>query len=275
MHPQFFKNIIYPITLSCKSTRHHESRFPRKLLLFGLLIFAIIGAISVFKFFNTSPASKAFNAKRQSSSFETEDRALEKPTPRDIPFLEEPTDRFELVSPANWNTVMCWPSVGGIIVNTHVSSVELDFLKLSRFEAVPRSENISEEDEFCRQLRRTGGKWWVSYGDFIEAVDAKMRPISAKERESLLLGWPKDGGVWVMKETNWYNFSREPGSWRLRNAHTMEERCKAMEMSGAVYFENPEDCDSVKALLDGFGDHEREPEASYYYDHPANFYGQF
>ncbi|KAF4629326.1 hypothetical protein G7Y89_g8821 [Cudoniella acicularis] len=73
-----------------------------------------------------------------------------------------------------------------------------------------------------------------------------MRPISAKEREALLLGWPEDGGVWVMKATNQYNFGGEPGSWRLRNAYTMEERCKAVEMSGALYYKYPEDCDSVK-----------------------------
>jgi hypothetical protein len=242
-----------------------NSRFPRKLLLFGLFIFAIIGAISVFKFFSPL-ASKAIEAKREEGAFAPD---------VDIPFQEEPTERVELVSLADWNRVMCWPSVGGIIVNTHVSSVELDFLHLSRFEASPRSSNADEEDAFCHQLRRTGGKWWSSYADFIEAVDAKMRPISAKEREALLLGWPEDGGVWVMKENNWYELGREPGSWRLRNAHTMEERCKAMEMSGAVYHANPEDCESVKALLDRFGEHEREPEDSYFYNHPADFYSQF
>jgi hypothetical protein len=239
-------------------------RFRRKALLLSLFIFAIIGAISVFKFF-TPLASKAINAEREESAFAPD---------VDIPFQEEPTERVELVSLADWNRVMCWPSVGGIIANTHVSSVELDFLHLSRFEASPRSSNAEEEDVFCRQLRRTGGKWWSSYADFIEAVDARMRPISANEREALLLGWPEDGGVWVMKESNWYELGREPGSWRLRNAHTMEERCKAMEMSGAVYYANPEDYEPVKALLDGFGEHEREPEESYYYNLPADWYGQ-
>ncbi|KAK0099344.1 hypothetical protein ONS95_006295 [Cadophora gregata] len=46
----------------------------------------------------------------------------------------------------------------------------------------------------------------------------------------------------------------------------MEERCMAMEKYGAVYYANPEDCEPVKALLAGFGDHEREPRENYYYE---------
>lgn len=237
-------------------------RFRRKALLLSLFIFAIIGVISVF----TSLTSKATKAER--------DEGVVAPDV-DIPFGEEPTERVELSSLADWNTVMCWPSIGGIIVNRHVSSVELDFLNLSRFEASPRSYNANKEDAFCRLLRQTGGKWWSSYWDFMEAVDTKMRPMSAKEREALLLGWPEDGGVFVMREDNWYDFGKEPGSRRLSNAYTMEERCKAMEMSGAVYYAKPEDYELVKALLDGFGEHEREPEENYHYNLPADWYSRF
>jgi hypothetical protein len=34
----------------------------------------------------------------------------------------------------------------------------------------------------------------------------------------------------------------------------MEERCKALEMDGATYYENPEDCEYVTSLLDSFGE---------------------
>jgi hypothetical protein len=44
------------------------------------------------------------------------------------------------------------------------------------------------------------------------------------------------------------------GMWRMRNAFTMDERCKALEMAGARFYENPEDCVYVKPLLDGFGE---------------------
>ena len=193
----------------------------------------------------------------------------------DIPFEQDRTERVELVYlGGGWNRVMCWPSVGGIIINPHVSSVELDFLHLSRFEVTPRSSNADEEDAFCRQLRRTGGKWWIHYGDFTE-TDRRTRPRSEKEREELVLGWPEDGGVWVLRERNWNDLLRKPGLSRLTNAHTMEERCKAMEMSGAVYYANPKDCEYVKPLLDGFGEHEREPEHYYYYELPADNFDAF
>ena len=186
----------------------------------------------------------------------------------DIPFEGERNERVELVFPGGgWNRVMCWPSVGGIIINPHVSSVELDFLHLSRFEAPPRSFNADEEDAFCRQLRRTGGKWWIHYDDFTDAVDKGTRPRTAKEREELVLGWPEDGGVWVLREMNWNDNDLWVGLgvFGLANAHTMEERCKAMEMLGAVYYANPEDCEYVKPLLDGFGEHKGELENHQYH----------
>jgi hypothetical protein len=233
----------------------------RKLLLLSLFVLAIIGATSVFESVRTTLRDSY--ARQRNSVLYSEREMVED---EDVPYRPEPTDRLELVSLGGWNTVMCWPSVGGIIVNTHVTSVELDFLKLPRFQSFPRSYNASAEDEFCRQLRRTGGKWWESHGDFIDAVSAKTRPTSAKERESLILGWSGDGGVWVIKEAHWYSFGVEPGFWRLRNAHTMDERCKAMEMSGAIYYRNAEDCTDVKSLLKGFGEHEREESFKCYFD---------
>ncbi|TVY84132.1 hypothetical protein LSUE1_G002189 [Lachnellula suecica] len=237
-----------------------RSRFPRKVLLLSMGIFAIIGAITVIIFIASRP--------QPFPDIEPEKNIVP------IPFGEEPTERADLESLGGWSIVRGWPSIGGIIVNTHVSSVELDWLGLSRFEASPRSTIADEEDTFCRRLRRTGAKWWSSYSDFEEAMDARMRPISANEREALLLGWPENGGVWVMRADNWYDLGVAPGSWRLSNAHTMEERCRAMEMSGAIFYANPEDYEPVKALLGGFGEHEREPEDKYYYSFGDQF-GRF
>jgi hypothetical protein len=53
-------------------------------------------------------------------------------------------------------------------------------------------------------------------------------------------------------------FAQWDGVFRMRNAYTMEERCKALEMSGATFYENPEECQDVKALLEGFGNKESE-----------------
>ena len=51
----------------------------------------------------------------------------------------------------------------------------------------------------------------------------------------------------------------------------MVELCQAVEMSGALHCKNPEIA-TLKALLDGFGEHEREPKSSCYYNHPTNIY---
>ncbi|KAF4627390.1 hypothetical protein G7Y89_g10764 [Cudoniella acicularis] len=154
-------------------------------------------------------------------------------------FDEEPTEHLELISLGDCNTVMYWPSVGSIIVATKLSSVELDFLKLPRFESVQRSYNATEEDEFCRQLRKLGGKWCRNHGDCLMATQGLGRPTTVEEKEALLLGWP-------------------PGIWRIKNAHTMEERRKAMEIVGATYYKNLEDCEFVKPLLDRFASYSEE-----------------
>jgi hypothetical protein len=38
----------------------------------------------------------------------------------------------------------------------------------------------------------------------------------------------------------------------------MEERCKAIEISGGTFFENPEECDFTRPLLKSFGEHNRK-----------------
>ena len=41
------------------------------------------------------------------------------------------------------------------------------------------------------------------------------------------------------------NFSKESGTWRLRNAYMMEERYKAVDMLGTLRCKNPDNCDSA------------------------------
>ena len=243
--------------------------FPRKILLFVLLIFAIIGAVTVLKSLASSQASNSTNNKRYESAAELEEDPLGGTNEVQIPIDPAPFDRVELANLGYWNTVACWPSVGGIIVNAHISSVELDFLNLSRFESSSRSFNTSEEDEFCRQLRKTGGKWWEDGVDYMFAARNRMRRTTAKEKAGVFLGWPEDGGVWVLKTGKWHDLPPEPGVWRFMNAHTMEERCRALEMVGAIYYKSPEDCDEVKELLGGFGEHEIEEESAYTWDYPS------
>ena len=85
-----------------------------------------------------------------------------------------------------------------------------------------------------------------------------------------MLEWPGTGGVWVLYEKNWDDLSR--GGWTWRNAYTMEERHMAIEMSGAVFYANPEDCEPVRELMAGFGEHERESRDKYFYDNPKDMF---
>lgn len=174
----------------------------------------------------------------------------------DYPHFTEPTHRLDISNLGGTNEVLCWPSVGGILVARSLTAVELDFLSLSRFSPTPRSYNVTEEDAFCQRLRLLGAHWYSSYTDYEFAHLYRLRQPTPDETQILHIGWPATSGVWVMRQEN--EFDQWDGVFRMRNAYTMEERCKALEMSGATFYENPEECKYVKPLLEGFGNKESE-----------------
>ncbi|KAH7409710.1 hypothetical protein BKA64DRAFT_405561 [Cadophora sp. MPI-SDFR-AT-0126] len=114
----------------------------------------------------------------------------------DVPYLDtEPHNlRLDPSIGLYTNTIHSWPSIGGIIIAERVHPVELAYIGLDRFHSTPRSSNTTEEDLFCTQLRRIGGKWWNSWWDYQEATKSKMRMMWPNEREVLFLGWPEAGG---------------------------------------------------------------------------------
>ena len=63
---------------------------------------------------------------------------------------------------------------------------------------------------------------------------------SSRRDPILLVGWPKDGGVWVFKATEIEAFLK--GSGRVANAYTMKERCKAIEQIGGSFYADPKQC---------------------------------
>ena len=222
-----------------------------------ILLFLILFTFVTFAFYQL-PIGKhsSLNTvpKNESQALAANDDGMI-PTPPIPPYPDvdmEPNERLEFLNLGRSNTVMCWPSVGGIIAADNVQSVELDFLGLDRFHAMNRTYNVTEEDIFCRKLRLVGGKWWISYWDYVGATQAHRRKMTTEEEQVLYLGWPKSGGVWVLRLPShnyfWYGFDR------AKNAHTMEERCTALKLSGAMFFEHPKDCVYVKPLLDGFGE---------------------
>jgi hypothetical protein len=230
----------------------------RRTICLSVVLFAFI-AVTFYKLSSGQHCSFNTAAEGHCTAYVMNDDDGMLPNPPLPPFPDldiEPSERLQSLNLGRSNTVMCWPSVGGIIAAEHVQSVELDFLGLDRFNAVNRTYNLVE-DEFCRRLRLVGGKWWSSYWDFFDATQDRARKLTPEEEEVLYLGWPKSDGVWVLRlpdqNTFWYGFDR------AKNAHTMEERCTALEMSGATFFENPEDCVYVKPLLDRFGEDKPPP----------------
>ncbi|KAK0122198.1 hypothetical protein ONS95_010455 [Cadophora gregata] len=165
---------------------------------------------------------------------------------------------------------MCWPSVGGMIIVDYISSVEFQYLDLDKLEINQRSYNSTEEDNFCRQLRRTGGKWWKSYDDWGWATQISLRRMSPTEKEVLHIGWPETGGVWLLRFENKYPQVVRRGTPTeqmytaiIHNATTMEERCRAIERCGGEFFEDPRDSQYIRPLLDGFGEHDEEDNAEF------------
>ncbi|PVH82826.1 hypothetical protein DL98DRAFT_652843 [Cadophora sp. DSE1049] len=177
-----------------------------------------------------------------------------------------PTTRIDLDAVGSpTNTIMCWPSVGGMIIVDYISSVEFRYLGLDHLKINQRSYNTTEEDHFCQQLRRIGGKWWESYWDRTWATEMFMRRMSPIEKEVLHIGWPETGGVWLLRFENKYPQIVRRGTPTERmyneiinNATTMEERWRAIKSCGGEFFEDPRDSEYIKPLLDGFGEHEEE-----------------
>ena len=101
-----------------------------------------------------------------------------------------------------------------------------------------------------------GGKWWKSYWDYRQATVHRSRMMYPDEREVLFLDWPEEGGVWVLRYDNQKQVVGDIGT--IYNALAMEERCKAIEISGGTFFENPEECDFTRPLLKSFGEHNRK-----------------
>ncbi|KAK5158432.1 hypothetical protein LTS14_003451 [Recurvomyces mirabilis] len=138
------------------------------------------------------------------------------------------------------------PSTGGIWLHKDCYGVELDFLNVSRFEpaATERVSDPVTEDEFCQRLEWMGGIFFASERAYIDQVLENLDRSSDTwfEAARWWYAWPgvvPEGGVWALQV-------RADGRWeigisRIRNAFTMEERCRAIEMSGGKFYEKWED----------------------------------
>lgn len=157
------------------------------------------------------------------------------------PSTSEPRTAFGIQSGA---TVRGWPSSGGIYILDECDGVELDFLHLDRFTPANSSEDAALEDRHCEEMRKLGAMWWSSEDEYVRRhfID----PLGPDPDEKVVIvGWAgsdgdEKGGIWVLsttrREANW------KGVGRIKNAFSMEERCRVIESLGGVFYANPMDC---------------------------------
>ncbi len=138
-------------------------------------------------------------------------------------------------------TVYAWPSTGGRLELQNPSALELDILGIEdHFNESNKSNDAVEEDAFFLRLRRLGGTFYeYQYG-------SRHEELRGAEIHTWL-GWPEDeehkGGVWVLK-LKWSELRspvRPRMTGRIRLARTMQDRCRAIEMCGGIFYANPPD----------------------------------
>lgn len=131
------------------------------------------------------------------------------------------------------------PARGGLFMLIEATGVELDFLGLDRFRDTPRPAGVgagsSDEEAHCDRMRQLGASWWPGSLEYV-----KWRIGDNGGSPYVKVGWPPGGGVWVLSTT--YDEASEKGAAIIHNAYSMDERCKALEQLGAVFYEDPRDC---------------------------------
>lgn len=87
-------------------------------------------------------------------------------------------------------------------------------------------------------MRQLGATWWPSEEEWIkDGIEVKYDETSEPVIE---VGWPAEGGVWVLKTTLGGAIDR--GTARISIARDMEERCRVIQQLGGVFYANPKDC---------------------------------
>lgn len=153
--------------------------------------------------------------------------------------LEKSTNRTEFTA-GSLTVVRGWPSTGGFYILS-CDGVELEFLGLDRFEPTPRSQDPAEEDAFCANMRRLGARW---YRDLEAEAAASLEGEYRTGHVVKAFGWPADGGVWALKMPEMDSYMK--GMSRIRNAFSMEERCRQIEKLGGVFYSDPAKCPDLK-----------------------------
>ncbi|KXH44443.1 hypothetical protein CSIM01_13799 [Colletotrichum simmondsii] len=157
----------------------------------------------------------------------------------------------------SYTMVYGWPSTGGFYM-LQCDGVDLEFLGVDRLVPTPRSDDPAEEDTHCINMRKLGAKFYQSDWDYYlkttthedlqdryqKAMElgkdnffAAEEANKAAEKFIKVFGWPTTGGVWALKVS-----TDKVHSFGIRNAFTMDEKCRAIEMMGGVFYADPHEC---------------------------------
>lgn len=164
------------------------------------------------------------------------------------PPVSEGNERYQ---PLRGPIIYGYPSGGGVLVKG-VHPVELQHLKVDRFQDAMRATDEVKEDEFCKQLRRIGATWWPSKEAETDAQLARSKRIF----QHVATGWPSSGrGVWVWRQDT-TDIARKLQFALVRLALNMDERCEVIKNNGGEYFEDPDDCKDLRmdTMKDGIED---------------------
>jgi hypothetical protein len=148
-------------------------------------------------------------------------------------------------------TIYAWP-LDGVVIKDNADAVEMLFLGFNRFDPPTHrfpSHQQEHEDAFARQLFKIGGKFWDTQQRCALVRGGMIEP-ECEERMYRAFGWePADGsgGVWELAFDDYDNSIEDRiETARLRMALTMEERCMVLKRLGAIFYENPRECEGLK-----------------------------
>ncbi|KAI2621000.1 hypothetical protein GGS26DRAFT_301472 [Hypomontagnella submonticulosa] len=136
-------------------------------------------------------------------------------------------------------SVYGYPSSGGILVLPFCNGVDLEFLRLPRFNTAERSEDPAVEDQHCARMRMLGAWWFISMDEYITIQYCS--PEKLDQKMLVVVAWPESGtGVWVVTMNR--REAPEKGLACIWNAFSMDERCEIVEKLGGTFYRDPAEC---------------------------------
>lgn len=170
-----------------------------------------------------------------------------------------------------------WPSKGGLIVLSHPTRVDFDYLGWDYLDP-PRKRDPDQdaEDKVCKMLLRLGATWYDSLSRYKLLAGAAHNVPGARAQflndgvpaattvESLWVrvGWPSTGGLWVAEFIH-YAFSEvvdDSVRWDMQDtlyanaagqivlAKDMDERCEILKRLSGRFYASLDDYDGNGCL---------------------------